>query len=261
AVNAVYYNHIQALPPEERGAFIAARRAEYAADIDLLRLASELIVDAVIEPADLRDELIRRLDVYAGRVREWPAKHRPDTPVGAPARRAGTVAYRHLLVERGGGIGRIIINRPEVRNALNEAATAELVRAFAELSADPEVRVILLRGAGEQAFCAGADLKELTAREGVLARRAYFAGVADVLRQMARTEPPIVAMVHGYALAGGCGLAAACDLVYAADDAVFGVPELHVGLFPMVVMAAILRSVGRQRGREVFFRGRRLGGH
>src|SRR5690606_23039907 len=81
AVNAVYYNHIQALPPEERGAFIAERRAEYAADIDLLRLASELIVDAVIEPEDLRDELIRRLDVYAGRVREWPAKNRPVTPV------------------------------------------------------------------------------------------------------------------------------------------------------------------------------------
>ena len=170
------------------------------------------------------------------------------------------MAYRHLLVERGGGIGRIIINRPEVRNALNEAATAELVRAFAELSADPEVRVILLRGAGEQAFCAGADLKELTAREGVLARRAYFAGVADVLRQMARTEPPIVAMVHGYALAGGCGLAAACDLVYAAEDAVFGVPELQVGLFPMVVMAPIFRSVGRKRGLELFLRGYRISG-
>lgn len=170
------------------------------------------------------------------------------------------MAYRHLLVERGGGIGRIVINRPEVRNALNEVATAELVRAFAELSADPEVRVILLRGAGDEAFCAGADLKELTAREGVMARRAYFAGVADVLRQMARTEPPIVGMVHGYALAGGCGLAAACDLVYAAEDAVFGVPELHVGLFPMVVMAPIFRSVGRKRGLELFFRGHRISG-
>ncbi|MFO7245720.1 MAG: enoyl-CoA hydratase-related protein [Thermaerobacter sp.] len=170
------------------------------------------------------------------------------------------MAYRHLLVERDGGIGRIVINRPEVRNALNQAACAELVRAFAELSADPEVRVILLRGAGREAFCAGADLKELTGREGVLERRGYFSGVADVLRQMARTEPPIVAMVHGYALAGGCGLAAACDLVYAADDAVFGVPELHVGLFPMVVMAPILRSVGRKRGLELFFRGHRISG-
>ncbi|HEX6989847.1 MAG TPA: acyl-CoA carboxylase subunit beta, partial [Bacillota bacterium] len=72
---------IQALPPEERADFVAQRRAEYAADIDLLRLASELIVDAVIEPEDLRGEVIRRLDVYAGRVREWPAKHRPVTPV------------------------------------------------------------------------------------------------------------------------------------------------------------------------------------
>ncbi|HEX6989156.1 MAG TPA: enoyl-CoA hydratase-related protein [Bacillota bacterium] len=170
------------------------------------------------------------------------------------------MAYRHLLVETAGGIGRIVINRPEVRNALNETATAELVRAFARLSADPEVRVILLRGAGDQAFCAGADLKELIAREGVVARRAYFGGVADVLRQMARTEPPIVAMVHGYALAGGCGLAAACDLVYAAEDAVFGVPELHVGLFPMVVMAPIFRSVGRKRGLELFFRGHRISG-
>ncbi|HEX6989846.1 MAG TPA: enoyl-CoA hydratase-related protein [Bacillota bacterium] len=170
------------------------------------------------------------------------------------------MAYRHLLVETAGGIGRIVINRPEVRNALNETATAELVRAFAQLSADPEVRVILLRGAGDQAFCAGADLKELTAREGVVARRAYFGGVADVLRQMARTEPPIVAMVHGYALAGGCGLAAACDLVYAAEDAVFGVPELHVGLFPMVVMAPIFRSVGRKQGLELFFRGHRISG-
>ncbi|BAS29034.1 enoyl-CoA hydratase/isomerase family protein [Limnochorda pilosa] len=156
-----------------------------------------------------------------------------------------------------GGIARITLDRPEQRNALNRATCRALVRAFERAGADPGVRVVLLRGAGEQAFCAGADLKELAEiqadADAVLARRAYFGGVADCIRAMEESPVPVVGMVFGHALGGGLGLAAACDILYVADDAHLGLPELGIGLFPMVVMAPILRSVGRKKAMELIF--------
>lgn len=162
-----------------------------------------------------------------------------------------------VRLEVGGGIARVVLNRPEQRNALDRATCRALVEAFREAGADPAVRVVLLRGAGEQAFCAGADLKELAAIQAdagaVLARRAYFGGVADCIRTMEESPVPVVGMVFGHALGGGLGLAAACDIVYVADDARLGLPELNIGLFPMVVMAPILRSVGRKKAMELIF--------
>jgi len=132
-----------------------------------------------------------------------------------------------LQVEVAGGVARVTLNRPEVRNALNEA---------------------LLRGAGDRAFCAGADLKQVADRGTTLQARESFSGLARVLELMARMRTPVIAQVHGYALAGGCGLAAGADIVVASDDAVFGLPEIKVGLLPLIVMAPILRAVGRKRG-------------
>jgi enoyl-CoA hydratase/carnithine racemase len=108
--------------------------------------------------------------------------------------------------------------------------------------------VIVLRGAGERAFCAGADLKGVGDRGTTLQARESFGGLARILERMARMRTPVIAQVHGYALAGGCGLAAGSDIVVAADDAVFGLPEIKVGLLPLIVMAPILRAVGRKRG-------------
>ena len=153
-----------------------------------------------------------------------------------------------VLVEVVEGVARVTLNRPEVRNALNESVLRELEAALRRLEDDPAVRAIILRGAGDRAFCAGADLKGVGDRGTTLQARESFSGLARILEYLARMRTPVIAQVHGYALAGGCGLAAGCDIVVAADDAVFGLPEIKVGLLPLIVMAPILRAVGRKRG-------------
>ena len=152
-----------------------------------------------------------------------------------------------LLVEVADGVARVTLNRPEVRNALNEALLRELESALRRLENDPAARVVVLRGAGDRAFCAGADLRKVADRGTTLQARESFGGLGRILEHMARMRTPVVAQVHGYALAGGCGLAAGADIVVAADDAIFGLPEIKVGLLPLIVMAPILRAVGRKR--------------
>jgi enoyl-CoA hydratase/carnithine racemase len=159
-----------------------------------------------------------------------------------------TAAYQTLLTSLSAGVARITLNRPDVRNALSRTMVAELEAALAAAEADPAARVIVLAGAGERAFCAGADLKGVGDRGTTLQARESFGGLARILEALARMRTPVIAQVHGYALAGGCGLAVGCDLVIAADDAVFGLPEIKVGLLPLMVMAPILRAVGRKRG-------------
>lgn len=158
------------------------------------------------------------------------------------------MAWETLLTSVADGVARITLNRPQVRNALSRTLVQELEAALAGYEADPAARVIVLAGAGERAFCAGADLKGLGDRGTTLQARESFGGLARILEAITRMRTPVIAQVHGYALAGGCGLAAGCDLVIAADDAVFGLPEIKVGLLPLMVMAPILRAVGRQRG-------------
>jgi enoyl-CoA hydratase/carnithine racemase len=153
-----------------------------------------------------------------------------------------------LVVEVAEGVARVTLNRPEVRNALNEALLRELESALRRLEDDPAARVVVLRGAGDRAFCAGADLKKVADRGTTLQARESFGGLGRILEHMARMRTPVIAQVHGYALAGGCGLAAGTDIVVAADDATFGLPEIKVGLLPLIVMAPILRAVGRKRG-------------
>jgi enoyl-CoA hydratase/carnithine racemase len=158
------------------------------------------------------------------------------------------VSYDTLLVDIRDGIARVTLNRPDVRNALNQTMLRELDAALGALERDPAARVIVLSGAGDKAFCAGADLKGVGDRGTTLQARESFGGLARILEAIPRMRTPVIAQVHGFALAGGCGLAAGCDIVVAADDAVFGLPELKVGLIPAIVMAPILRSVGRKRG-------------
>jgi enoyl-CoA hydratase len=153
-----------------------------------------------------------------------------------------------LLAEVAEGVARVTLNRPEVRNALNEALLRELESTLRRLEDDPAARVVVLRGAGDRAFCAGADLKKVADRGTTLQARESFGGLGRILEHMARMRTPVIAQVHGYALAGGCGLAAGADIVVAADDATFGLPEIKVGLLPLIVMAPILRAVGRKRG-------------
>jgi enoyl-CoA hydratase len=168
------------------------------------------------------------------------------------------VSYETLLVEVRDGVATLTLNRPEVRNALSRTMIAEIEAALRHLEADPEARVIVLQGAGDRAFCAGADLKGVGDRGTTLQARESLGGLARVLEAMARMRAPIIARVHGFALAGGCGLAAGCDIVLAAEDAVFGLPEIKIGLLPLIVMAPILRAVGRKRGMLMILSGEQV---
>jgi len=158
------------------------------------------------------------------------------------------MSYETLLTSLQDGVARITLNRPEVRNALSHTLIRELEAALAASEADPAAHVIVLAGAGDKAFSAGADLKGASDRGTTLAARESFSGLPRILESIARMRKPVIAQVHGFALAGGCGLAVGCDLVVASEDAQFGLPEIKIGVLPLIVMAPILRAVGRKRG-------------
>jgi len=164
-----------------------------------------------------------------------------------------------LKVHTDGGVMTLLLNRPAKRNALNGALVEALASALEDARDREEVRVILLRGAGPD-FCAGADLEELEA----MLDRPPEAGLEDARRlgalllAMRRHPKPIVAVVHGRALAGGCGLATACDLVLAREDAELGYPEVHLGFVPAMVMAILRRKVTEGKVFELVTLGRRI---
>jgi enoyl-CoA hydratase/carnithine racemase len=156
------------------------------------------------------------------------------------------------------GVATVTINRPERRNALSAAVTAGLRRALQELRGDPAARVIVLTGAGDQAFCAGADLATMAAGAGPLELHDERGQIAGLFEDLWTLGKPTIARVRGYALAGGFGLALACDLVVAADDAVFGTPEINVGLWPLMITVPILRSMSPKRALDLMLTGRRV---
>lgn len=149
--------------------------------------------------------------------------------------------------DRAGAVLTVTIDREERRNALDRATLAELEAAFVRAGAAPEVRVVVLRGAGERAFCAGADLAEVEGHASIEESRRHFDGVARVIRAMHGAGPPVIARVQGFALAGGCGLAVAADFTLAGESAVFGLPEIGLGLLPMMVSAPIYRATGSRK--------------
>lgn len=161
-----------------------------------------------------------------------------------------------LLVERRGLALRLTLNRPDRHNALNVAMTEGLITALARASADPAIRAVVLTGAGERTFCSGADLKE-----GAKMFRSEDGSnpIGNVLRAIQNCPKPVIARLNGSALAGGFGLVAACDLAYAADHARFGLPEVRVGVFPMMIAVRLLRQVPERRLREMAYLGETIG--
>jgi methylglutaconyl-CoA hydratase len=137
------------------------------------------------------------------------------------------------------GLVTVIINRPANRNALSAATIKELSHAFSALSSQDDLRCVLLTGSGTEAFCAGADLHELQSRPSPGERRAFFESIANLITGIRHCPVPVVSVIHGFALAGGMGLVAASDIALASDDAVFGLPEVAIGLAPMVVMSPL----------------------
>jgi enoyl-CoA hydratase/carnithine racemase len=146
-----------------------------------------------------------------------------------------------------GGVCTVTIDREEKRNALDRATLAELEAALEEASGRDDVRVIVLRGAGEGTFCAGADLHEVLGHASIDESRRHFEGVARVMAAMQRAPKPVISRVVGFALAGGCGLAVAADFTVAGESAVFGLPEIGLGLLPLMVSQPILRAVGSRK--------------
>ena len=168
------------------------------------------------------------------------------------------MAYEWLLYDVAGGVARITINRPDRRNALSWAVVRELRAACAAAKADPAVQVCVLTGAGDRAFCAGADLSGMAAGAGYLDLHDARGELAGLFRDLYALGKPTVARVRGYALAGGFGLALACDLLVAADDAVFGVPEVDVGLWPHLITVPLVRSMPPKKALELMLTGRRI---
>lgn len=163
--------------------------------------------------------------------------------------------YTHLLVRREGRVGVIQLNRPQALNALNSALMDELVTALQEFDADPEVGCIIVTGS-EKTFAAGADIKQMAQASVVEMIDSPFIGYWD---KLARIAKPIVAAVSGWCLGGGCELAMACDLIVAAESAVFGQPEINLGIIPGAGgTQRITRAVGKSIAMDMVLTGRRL---
>ena len=164
--------------------------------------------------------------------------------------------YRKILCEMRDGVTRITLNRPDKRNALDGEIVAELKAAFSASSADNACRVVLLTGAGTD-FCSGADLANLekTAQNSVLDNMADARATADLFLMMRNHPRPVIAAVQGRALAGGCGIATACDIILAAEAAQFGYPEVNIGFVPAMVMAILRRSISEKAAFELVVTG------
>ncbi|WP_282140918.1 enoyl-CoA hydratase/isomerase family protein [Cytobacillus oceanisediminis] len=155
--------------------------------------------------------------------------------------------YENLLVQIEQGVMWLTINRPEQRNALNQETLQELGDAFSWADANDEVKCIIIQGAGEKSFAAGADIKQLHERKML---EALIPGMQGLYKKIEQSSKVTIAAVKGYALGGGCELALACDIRIAAKGAKFGLPELNLGIIP--------GAGGTQRMSRVIGKGRAL---
>ena len=181
----------------------------------------------------------------------------PESP--SPAETA------ELLTQHSGGVARITINRPERRNAMSWGVMTALREALAAAKADPEAKVVVLSGAGDAAFCAGAVLGAMGggvhgagdgADDGFLATHEARGVLAAVFEDLWHLGKPTIARVQGWAMAGGMGLALACDLVLASERARFGAPEINVGLWPYMITVPLVRSMAPKKALELMLTGR-----
>ncbi len=157
------------------------------------------------------------------------------------------------------GVATITLDRRERRNALSLEVLASLRSAVRAARDDADVRVVVLTGAGDEAFSAGADLTDAFVDAGAPARHDARGELGRLFGDLWELGKPTIARVRGYALAGGFGLCLACDLVVAADDATFGLPEIGVGLWPFVVTVPLARSMPPKKALELMLTGRRVG--
>ena len=167
-----------------------------------------------------------------------------------------------VRIERGAPVGRIALARPAKKNALDRRAAEELVEALKILGDDEAVRVVLLSAEGDD-FCAGADLEALERMLGfdAEAHRQDAAALGRVFGYLRAFNKPVVAAVRGRALAGGAGLATACDIVLAHENAQFGYPEVRIGFVPAMVMTMLRRVAGERQAADLVLTGRTVDAH
>lgn len=163
------------------------------------------------------------------------------------------MSYEFLEVEQNKGLATLWLNRPDRRNALNDALVAELSEAVSQAIADPAVRVLMLAGRGK-VFCAGADLNKMDkpAEAPAAGTRPGIGGLGEVMRQLYECRKPTVARVHGPAFAGGMGLVSACDISIASAEAKFCLSEVKIGLIPAMISPYVIKRIGEAQARRFF---------
>ena len=163
--------------------------------------------------------------------------------------------YSNLLYEKRGNIGIVSFNRPKFLNAMNSATNLEIKDVFEKMDADEDIRCVILTGAGDRAFCAGADINE-EAENGVLEAYAFVRLGAKIMEAIEKFRTPVIAAVNGYCLGGGVEFALACDIRIAAENAKFASPEVTLGVFPGWGGSQRLpRTIGLSKAKEFMFTG------
>jgi enoyl-CoA hydratase len=155
-------------------------------------------------------------------------------------------ALEQVVISTDGHVATVMLNRPEQRNPLSATMLHDLATAFRWCQQEPEVRVIVLTGAGDRVFCAGADLASFDGAMTDLERHRSRGLFVELFALMVSLGKPIVGRINGHALAGGFGLACACDLLVSTDTATFGTPEINVGIWPMMIQAILSRDLPRK---------------
>ena len=164
-----------------------------------------------------------------------------------------------LRIEKEGAIGWMVLDNPERLNAISSDMWRTFPKAMAQFDADPDVRAVILRGEGEKAFAAGADISEFDkARETSAKVSAYDTLLDEALHAIQGSDKPVISMIRGYCMGGGVEISLACDLRYCADDAQFAIPAARLGLgYGLDGTKRLIDTVGHANAREIFFTGRR----
>src|SRR5215467_6381131 len=160
--------------------------------------------------------------------------------------------YQFILVDRDERVGIVTLNRPNELNALNFQIVSELANALEELDRDEEIRCMVITGAGEKAFAAGADIKEMSEKSAI----EMLLGGSQTWERIRRVHKPLIAAIGGYALGGGCELAMHCDMIVASENARFGQPEITLGIIPGAGgTQRLARTLGKYRAMEMVLTG------
>src|SRR5579859_5019938 len=164
-------------------------------------------------------------------------------------------SYQHIVVERDENVGIVTLNRPQALNALNFELVSELADALTEFDRDSAIRCMVITGAGEKAFAAGADIKEMSDKSPI----DMMMGGFEAWQRVKRLRKPMIAAVGGYALGGGCELALHCDMIVASENARFGQPEILIGVIPGAGgTQRLARTLGKYRTMEMVLTGAQI---